>query len=68
MEENVQAALNAHKVYLRVSCRGKDIAFIGVSEDEKTATIFFEHSGYKTVNVSEDSALSAIIDVCKALL
>ena len=67
MEKEKSPAESEQRFYLRVSCHGKDIAFIGVSEGEKTATIFFEHSGYKTVNVSEDSALAAIIDVCKEL-
>lgn len=67
MEENVQAALNALTYALRHSRRGKDIAYIDVADDEKHAVIHFEDRK-QTVNIEGDSALSAIIDVCKALI
>lgn len=67
MEENTQAALNALSFALRYSRHGKDIAFIGVSEDGNFAEIYFEDRK-QTVNIEGDSALAAIIDVCKVLL
>ena len=67
MEENVQAALNALTYALRCSRHGKDIAYIDVTDNEKHAVIHFEDRK-QTVNIEGDSALAAIIDVCKALL
>lgn len=67
MEENTQAALNALTYALRCSRHGKDIAYIDVTDDEKHAVIHFEDRS-QTVNIEGDSALAAIIDVCKALL
>ena len=67
MEENVQAALNALTYALRHSRHGKDIAYIDVTDDEKHAVIHFD-GRQQTVNIEGDSALAAIIDVCKALL
>lgn len=66
MEENIQAALNALTYALRHSRHGKDLAFIDVSEDGNYAEINFEDRK-QTVNIEGDSALAAIIDVCKAL-
>ena len=66
MEENVQAALNALTYALRCSRHGKDIAYIDVT-DGKYAVIHFENRKH-TVNIEGDSALAAIIDVCKALI
>ena len=67
MEENTKAALNALTYALRYSRHGKDIAYIDVTDDEKHAVIHFENK-HQTVNIEGDSALAAIIDVCKALL
>lgn len=67
MEENAKAALNALTYALRYSRHGKDVAYIDVTEDENYAVIHFEN-GKKTVNIEGDSAIAAIIDVCKALL
>lgn len=67
MEENIQAALNALSFALRYSRHGKDIAYIDVTDDEKRAVIHFENK-HQTVNIEGDSAIAAIIDVCKALL
>lgn len=66
MEENIQAALNALSFALRYSRHGKDIAYIDVTDDEKHAVIHFE-GRKQTVNIEGDSAIAAIIDVCKAL-
>ena len=66
MEENVQAALSALTYALRNSRHGKDVAYIDVTDDEK-AVIHFENK-HQTVNIEGDSALAAIIDVCKALI
>lgn len=66
MEENIQAALNALSFALRYSRHGKDIAYIDVTDDEKHAVIHFEDRK-QTVNIEGDSAIAAIIDVCKAL-
>lgn len=41
MKKEKTPAESEQRIFLRVSCHGKDIAFIGVSEGEKTATIFF---------------------------
>ena len=67
MEENTQAALSALTYALRNSRYGKDVAYIDVTDDEKHAVIHFENK-HQTVNIEGDSALAAIIDVCKALL
>lgn len=67
MEENIQAALNALSFALRYSRHGKDIAYIDVTEDEKYAVIHFKNRK-QTVNIENDSTITAIIDVCKALL
>ena len=66
MEENIQAAMNALSFALRYSRHGKDIAYIDVTDDEKHAVIHFEDRK-QTVNIEGDSAIAAIIDVCKAL-
>ena len=67
--DNKQRALYLLVYALNQTRAGKDVGLILLSEDGNTAHIFDERGDIiKDVNVECDSALAAIIDVCKALM
>ena len=69
--ENIEKALYTLTYALRCTRAGKDIDYIEVTEEGcgRTAVHFAPGSGQrnKAVGIECDSALGAIIDVCKAL-
>lgn len=67
--DNKQRALFLLVYALNQTRAGKVVGLILLSEDGNTAHIFDERGDkIKDVNVECDSALAAIIDVCKALM
>lgn len=67
-EDNTREALNALVCALHCTCAGGDVITIELSPDERTATITFAGGARKSVNVEGDSAIAAIVDVCRALM
>ena len=68
--ENIEKALYTLTYALRSTRAGKDIDYIEVTEEGcgRTAVIHFAPGKRdKAVGIECDSALGAIIDVCKAL-
>ena len=63
-----QSALNALVYALRCTGAGDGVIEISLSPDERTATITFVGGARKFVNVDGDSAIAAIVDVCRALM
>ena len=63
-----QSALNALVYALHCTRAGDDVIEISLSPDERTATITFAGGARKFVNVECDSAIAAIVDVCRALM
>lgn len=66
--EDKKKALGALVNVLGYTRGGENIDRIDVSDNDDTALISFIDGGIKTVNISSDSALAAIIDVCRALI
>ena len=66
--ENIVITLRELAPVLKMTRAGSDIVYIDVTADGKCALIALKHGRAKLVNIACDSAIAAIIDVCKALL
>lgn len=67
-EDNIREALNALIYALRETRAGGNITLVELSRGGNRAYIYFDDGSSKSVAVSGDSALGAIIDVCEALM
>ena len=65
--ENKQQALNLLVYALHHTRAGADVGAIEVTPDGNTARVYTPN-GVIDVNIACDSAIAAIIDVCKALM
>ena len=65
--ENKQQALNLLVYALHHTRAGADVGAIEVTLDGDAARVYTS-SGDINVNIAHDSALQAIIDVCRALM
>ena len=67
-KEDKILALNALVKALICTKAGCDVEKIEVADNGDTAVIYFIDRGSKRVNIALDSAIAAIVDVCKALM
>ena len=67
-EDNTREALNALVYALRETRAGGNVTLVEISQGGNRAYIYFDDGTSKSVAVSGDSALAAIIDVCNALM
>ncbi len=65
--EDKQQALNLLVYALHHTSAGADVGAIEVTPDGDTARVYTA-GGYIDVNIALDSAIAAIIDVCRALM
>ena len=66
--EDKQRALNALIKALNFTRAGCDVEEIELADNGDTAVIYFIDGDCKRVNIQLDSAIAAIIEVCKALI
>ena len=66
--EDKQLALDSLTIALNYTRAGCDVNDISLADNGDTAVICFDDGSCKCVNIHLDSAIAAIIDVCKALM
>lgn len=67
-KEDKRLALDALVKALICTNAGCDVEEIELTDNGDTAVIYFIEGGSKRVNIALDSAIAAIVDVCKALM
>ena len=67
-KEDKQPAFDALVKVLICTRAGCDVEEIALADNGDTAVIYFIDGGEKRVNIALDSAIAAVVDICKALM
>ncbi len=66
--DDKQRALDTLTIALNYTREGCNVKDINLADNGDTAVICFDDGSCKRVNIQLDSAIAAIIEVCKALI